>query len=144
MQAQVHFLGHRFATGVFVKGDRFLQGIHKDQAGMTVFHMPLQILAELRVQLTVDVFRELSRISLPPISNSKVLLRIPSGHMVVQVKQKMHSVERTRCPLFTYSMILMFMGHTLTHAPHCEHFSCSPSILVRANLEVVFIENLKI
>ena len=82
-------------------------------------------------------FHFLSRISLPPISILKVLLRIPSGHTVVQVKQKMHSVERIRCPLFTYSAILMFMGHTLTHAPHCVHCSRSPSILARENLEVI-------
>jgi len=80
----------------------------------------------------------LSRISLPPISILKVPLRTPSGHTVVHVKQKMHSVERTRCPLFTYSMMLMFIGHALTHAPHCEHFSRSPAILARPNLDVVF------
>jgi hypothetical protein len=59
MQAQVDFFGQWFATGVFVKGDRFLQGIHKEKAGMTIFHMPFQMLAELWVKLAVEVFREL-------------------------------------------------------------------------------------
>jgi hypothetical protein len=44
-------------------------------------------------------FHCLLRISLPPISILKVRLRTPSGHTVVQVKQKMHSVERIRLPI---------------------------------------------
>jgi hypothetical protein len=59
MQAQVYFFGQWFATGVFVKGDGFLQGIHKDKAGMAIFHVTFQVLAELRVKLAVDVFRKL-------------------------------------------------------------------------------------
>ena len=59
MQAQVDFFGQRFATGVFVEGDGLLQGIHKDKAGMAIFHMPFQILAELRGKIPVDVLRKL-------------------------------------------------------------------------------------
>jgi hypothetical protein len=59
MQAEVYFFGQRFATGALVKGDGLLQGIHEDKAGMAIFHMPLQILAELRGKLPVDVFRKL-------------------------------------------------------------------------------------
>ena len=72
----------------------------------------------------------------PPISILKVLSSIPSGHTVVHVRQKIHSVDKTLFPWFTYSMMLMSIGQFLLHAPHLVHFSFSPAILRREKREV--------
>jgi hypothetical protein len=39
MQAKVYFFGQWFAAGTFIKSDGFLQGIHKNKAGMAIFHV---------------------------------------------------------------------------------------------------------
>jgi hypothetical protein len=59
MQPEVYFFGQRFATGVLVKGDGLLQGIHENKAGMAIFHVTFQVLTEHRIQLAVDVFGKL-------------------------------------------------------------------------------------
>jgi hypothetical protein len=39
MQAKVDFFGQWFAAGTFIKSDGLLQGIHKNKAGMAIFHV---------------------------------------------------------------------------------------------------------
>jgi hypothetical protein len=105
------------------------------KAELVAVHRPRGYERSLFNRLVIQ-FHPLCICSLPPKSILKVPSSIPSGHTVVHVKQKMHSVERTLSPLFKYSMILMSIGHALLHAPHCVHFSLSPSILRKANLDV--------
>ena len=40
MQAKVDFFGIGLAAGVFIKSDGLLQGVHKKQARVAIFHMP--------------------------------------------------------------------------------------------------------
>ena len=56
---------------------------------------------------------------------------------MVQVWQRIHSVERTLSLFFKYSWILISIGHARLQALHSLHFSLSPSILYSANLELI-------
>jgi hypothetical protein len=59
METKVDFLGQGFGGGVFVKGYGFLQAVDEKEAGVAVLQMMLQVLADLGIQLAVDVFGQL-------------------------------------------------------------------------------------
>ena len=52
------FLGEGFGGRVFVKGDGFFQAVDKKEAGVAVFHVVFQVLADLGVEFSVDVLRQ--------------------------------------------------------------------------------------
>jgi len=57
MEAKVDFLGQGFGGSVFVEGNGFFQAVDEKEAGVAVFHVVLQVLADLGVEFPVDVLR---------------------------------------------------------------------------------------
>ncbi len=58
MEADVHFLGHGFVACVFIKGDRLLQGVDKEETRVATLRMALEIPAESGIQFAVNVLRQ--------------------------------------------------------------------------------------
>jgi hypothetical protein len=57
MEAKVDFLGQRLGGGIFVKGNGFFQAVDEEKARVAILHVVLQVLADLGVELPVDVLR---------------------------------------------------------------------------------------
>jgi hypothetical protein len=57
METKVDFLGEGFGGSVFVEGNGFFKAVDEKEAGVAVLHVVLQVLADLGVELPVDVLR---------------------------------------------------------------------------------------
>lgn len=137
MKFPIYILASTFSTVSLELCTQRTHGIYINNMPHTVFRAD-QFHFVYAFPLSVYFFQSLLlRSSLPPRSHLLVMDRFFSGQTVVQVWQRIHSVERILPSFFKYSGILISMGHARVHALHSLHFSLSPSILYRANLELI-------